>query len=148
MIIHTTGISGNQLRTITNIWLEANLDAHWFIDPDYWRNYSQEVQKAIADAELFIFEDCGEIKGFLGLDGQYIAGLFVNKPFRHQGIGRQLLGAAKRTYPELTLSVYEKNPIAHQFYLDEGFRETGRVLDNVTGEMAIEMALQKSHNED
>ncbi|WP_225352674.1 hypothetical protein [Lentilactobacillus parafarraginis] len=80
MIIHTTGISGNQLRTITNIWLEANLDAHWFIDPEYWRNYSPEVQKAIADAELFIFEDCGEIKGFLGLDGQYIAGLFVNKP--------------------------------------------------------------------
>ncbi|MBU9788113.1 GNAT family N-acetyltransferase [Lentilactobacillus sp. IMAU92037] len=144
MIIHTHGLSGPQLDEVTNIWLTANLEAHWFINGNYWRNYYAEVKPQIGDSELFLYEEANVIQGFLGIEDNYIAGLFVDKRYRGQGIGRELIAAAKRTRNELTLSVYEKNQAAYQFYLKQGFIETSRGIDPVTNERAINMAWRDS----
>ncbi|WP_243686079.1 hypothetical protein [Lentilactobacillus rapi] len=62
MIIHTHGLSGPQLDEVTNIWLTANLEAHWFIDGNYWRNYYAEVKPQIGDSELFLYEEAKAIQ--------------------------------------------------------------------------------------
>lgn len=139
MIEHVQGIKGEKLNQIAQIWLDANLDAHSFIDPTYWANYYDGVKKELAKAELFVFEKDGQIRGFLGIDGNYIAGLFVAKKYRGQVIGSQLLAAAKQSRSELTLSVYEKNSRAYHFYIKEGFQEENHELDKVTDEFAVNM---------
>lgn len=139
MITHTIGLSGPKLDEVADIWLSSNLEAHAFIDPMYWKNYYDGAKKAISKAELFIFESDGHVKGFLGMDGNYIAGLFVSAKFRDQGIGSQLIAAAKSTHSVLTLSVYEKNSRAYRFYIQQGFHEISHDLDEVTDEFAVRM---------
>jgi len=58
-------------------------------------------------------------------------GLAVARPFRGQGVGRQLLRsliecASRHAYPSLSLSVAPDNP-ARGLYESEGFRKIGEV---------------------
>ena len=143
MIEHVQGMKGEKLNQIAQIWLDANLDAHSFINPTYWTNYYDGVKRELAKAELFIDTEDGQIQGFLGIEGNYIAGLFVAKQYRGQGIGSHLLSAAKQTRSELTLAVYEKNSRAYHFYIKEGFQEENHELDQVTDEFAVNMKWTK-----
>lgn len=58
-----------------------------------------------------------DIRGFIGMMENYIAGIFVDEKFRSCGIGRELLDYAKSVKKELSLSVYKKNQAAARFYL-------------------------------
>lgn len=109
------------LPDIMRIWIEGNLDAHSFVDGDYWRRNYAHVQSEIAKAEVYVCEERGEVIGFIGLSGDYVAGLFVDKPSRGRGVGKQLLDRAKKTRRELSLHVFEKNTRAVRFYIREGF---------------------------
>lgn len=101
------------------------------------------MKKELAKAELFLYTEDSRIEGFLGIEGNYIAGLFVAKQARGHGIGSQLLNAAKQTRTELTLSVYEKNSQAYHFYVEQGFQEENHELDQVTDEFAVNMKWAK-----
>ena len=104
------------LDEVLAIWLDANLRAHSFIPAGYWEGRREEVRQALPQAELYVWEERGEILGFLGLEGDYIAGIFV----RH--------GAQSR-------GVYEKNARAAAFYRREGFSALGEQTDAGTGEV-------------
>ncbi|MGN1120349.1 MAG: GNAT family N-acetyltransferase, partial [Oscillospiraceae bacterium] len=112
------------LPDIMRIWIEGNLDAHSFVDGDYWRQNYTAVQREMQRAEVYVCEENGEVVGFVGLKGDYIAGLFVDREYRGRGVGKQLLDRAKKTHRELSLHVFEKNPRALRFYLREGFAQT------------------------
>ena len=90
-----------------------------------------------------LFEEKKEILGFIGLNGNYIEGIFVDAEERSKGIGRQLLDYAKGVKGSLSLNVYAKNERAIAFYEREGFavRHTG--LDEQTGEKEYQMIWQK-----
>ena len=81
----------SDIEAVAEIWLAANLDAHSFIPADYWRDNFAPVKAALAEAEVYIYEDAGGIEGFIGLSGEHIEGLFINAPARSHGIGRRLL---------------------------------------------------------
>ncbi|MGO3196080.1 hypothetical protein [Vagococcus salmoninarum] len=53
MIKKLTHISDNDLDTISQIWLEANLDAHDFIPPVYWQDRQEQVKDLLPEASLF-----------------------------------------------------------------------------------------------
>lgn len=132
------------LNRIAEIWLSANLDAHDFIASAYWRSNYDRVKSMFLTAEMYVSEDEQGIRGFIGFDGSYIAGLFVEKSARLQGIGKQLLDFAKARKPILTLRVYQKNPRAVRFYEREGFFITEAGLDEETGEPDFEMTWRRS----
>ena len=48
------------------IWLEGNLSAHDFIPPQYWQGNVELVKGLLAQAEVYVYEDEGEVLGFLG----------------------------------------------------------------------------------
>ncbi|WP_241689866.1 GNAT family N-acetyltransferase [Ligilactobacillus salivarius] len=54
----------------------------------YWQANFEEVEKQLLKANIFVYDLNGEIKGFIGLMDEYIAGIFVDKVYRSQGIGR------------------------------------------------------------
>ena len=66
---------------VASIWLDANREAHDFIPDSYWLGHLEEVRTALAQAEVYVFADetRSEILGFIGLQGDYIAGIFVRR---------------------------------------------------------------------
>lgn len=115
------------------IWLEGNLTAHPFIKEEYWKQNYETVRSMLPNAEVYVFEEDGEVQGFIGMDAEYIAGLFVAEGHRGQGIGHQLISEVKRK-KRLSLHVYEKNIGAVAFYRAEGFRVENRMAEKETGE--------------
>jgi len=127
------------LDEVMSIWLSSNLDTHTFISADYWKNNFDMVKEAIAGAEVYICEGKGERKGnilsFIGIvPDDYIAGFFVQKQFRSQGVGKSLLNYAKSKHSTLALKVFTKNTRAIQFYQREGFIIQEESLDTFTNE--------------
>ena len=124
------------LPAVSSLWLDANQEAHGFIPVSYWLGHLEEVRSALAQAEVYVFveEDRSEILGFLGLQGDYVAGIFVRREAWCCGVGRRLLDHVKGSHPRLCLRVYERNPRAAAFYRREGFRVLEEGVDPETGE--------------
>lgn len=122
------------LDKIMEIWLDGNISAHPFIDEAYWRQNFDMVKSVLPNAELYVYEEDDKILGFIGMDAEYIAGIFVAQGHRGQGIGRQLIAKVKRK-KRLSLHVYEKNTGAVAFYLAEGFHIESSMTEKETGEM-------------
>lgn len=62
-----------------------------------------------------------EIRESIGMDAEYIVGIFVAAVHKGQGIGHQLIEAVKKK-KRLFLYVIEKYTEAMAFYLAEGSR--------------------------
>lgn len=127
------------IEAVMSIWLNANLEAHDFVDPDYWKSCFPEVKKLIPQAEVYVSEGCGGINGFIGLVDSYIAGIFVEHSARSAGIGSSLLSRAKTERKTLSLNVYQKNAAAVSFYRRRGFQITAERLDPQTSEIEYAM---------
>ena len=132
------------LEAAVKIWLAANKEAHDFIDPCYWEGYKDAVKEMFLQAEIYVFEtedmmeeifdETGGILGFIGLDKDYVEGIFVRGDVRSQSIGKQLLDFVKQKRKRLELNVYVKNKRAVQFYEREGFCIQREGKDAETGE--------------
>lgn len=128
---------------VMQIWLDGNVDAHPFIPKEYWESNFEMVQEQIAHAEVYVHEENDTIQGFIGIQDDYIAGIFVEKEYRSQGIGKRLLDYVKTFHIELTLNVYKKNIRAIAFYDREGFSAVSEQFDEDAGEMDVTMILRK-----
>lgn len=127
------------LPSVLDIWLQINLEVHSFISPHYWQNNVDYMKQVLPQAEVFVYEDKNKIMGFVGLEKDYIAGIFVSKKFRSQGIGKQILDFLKSTHPTLSLSVYAKNQKAIRFYQRESFRIIDEGMDKENQEAEFRM---------
>lgn len=122
------------IDAVMDIWLNGNLDAHGFIAAQYWTEAASAVREQILEAELHVCEEDGEVLGFAGVQGEYIAGLFVKSEARSRGYGRLLLESVKKRHAALSLNVYRKNARAERFYEREGFQIISEGIDGETGE--------------
>lgn len=127
------------LDRIMEIWLEGNLQAHDFVDPDYWTGCLQEVREAIAQADVWVWDENGRVEAFAGMVEHYLAGLFVSGTQRGKGIGGLLLEHIKEQRFPLTLHVYSRNAGAVQFYERHGFGTISEYIDLETGQPEREM---------
>lgn len=131
------------LEKIMKIWLDTNIQAHDFIPVDYWKNNFDSVKCMLPEAEIYVCEAEGNIKAFIGIDSGYIAGIFVSIEMQSNGMGKQLLDKAKELYSNLSLSVYQKNQKAIQFYRREQFVVKLEQIDKNTGEAEYRMTWKK-----
>ena len=127
------------LDRIMEIWLEVNLQAHDFVDPAYWTGCFQEVREAIAQADVWVWDENGRVEAFAGMVEHYLAGLFVSGAQRGKGIGGLLLEHIKEQSSPLTLHVYSWNAGAVQFYKRHGFGTVSEYIDSETGQPEREM---------
>lgn len=131
------------LEQVMQLWFEGNCSAHDFIDKQYWIEQYHVVKQVIPKADIVVYEEENIIKGFIGMQGAYIAGLFVQHKFRRQGIGKRLVQWAKEGGEQLSLHVYKKNDNAIEFYHTLGFEMCDQQLDDKTGELEIQMTWAK-----
>ncbi len=130
-------------KQVMQIWLDVNMDAHNFVQGDYWLSNYQSVQKQLLQADIFVYEQDEEIQGFVGMTDDYLAGIFVDKKCRSMGIGKELLECVKQNYPVFSLNVYQKNRRAVDFYLREGLSIISKGIDEDTSEADYTMVWNK-----
>jgi putative acetyltransferase len=137
-------MSAADADAVAHIWLNENLRAHEFIQESYWLDNFMPVRAALERAEVYVFElGGGEIGGFIGLTGNYVAGIFVREDRQGRGEGRDLLTYVKNLRDHLELSVYAKNIRAMRFYEREGFSVVDGATDENTGEFEYLLAWDK-----
>lgn len=122
------------LNCVSQIWLNTNISSHNFIHEDYWKSNYTEVKSLLSKAEIYVYEDRSEIFGFIGLNGNYIEGVFVSEKMQSKGIGTELLNFVKSANSKLSLNVYKKNKTAVNFYRKQNFIIKTQDVDKNTGE--------------
>ena len=63
---------------VADIWLKTNLKAHYFISNQYWKSNYELVKEMMSQSEVYVFEADKMIQGFVGLNDEYIEGIFVS----------------------------------------------------------------------
>ena len=124
---------------VAKIWLETNIKAHVFVASSYWEEHYEMVKDMFLQAEVYVYEIEKEIMGFIGLDKEYIEGIFVLDQYQKRGIGKALLNHVKAKKEHLSLNVYQKNLNAILFYQREGFCIQYEDVDKNTGEKEYRM---------
>ena len=73
------------MEQVMNIWFNGNLEAHDFVEKEYWEMHIPMVKEQLLQAEVYVYEEQGKIQGFAGMQEDYLAGIFVKKEFRGTG---------------------------------------------------------------
>ena len=133
------------ISDVLQIWLETNIKAHSFIEKEYWTSNYEMVKQILPEAEVYVYEDekNGQIAGFIGINDQYVEGLFVKETVQSNGIGKRLMDYVKNRKIELCLGVYQKNMRAVRFYLRENFLIQAEEIDEDTDEKEYIMRWEK-----
>ena len=71
---------------VADIWLKTNLKAHYFISNQYWKSNYELVKEMLSQSEVYVFEADKMIQGFVGLNDEYIEGIFVSDEMQSCGI--------------------------------------------------------------
>ena len=75
------------IERVVDIWLDTNLKAHYFIPGQYWKDNIDLVKEMLPQAEVYVYENDCQIEGFIGLNDEYMEGIFVRDEMQSQGIG-------------------------------------------------------------
>lgn len=127
------------INQVMKIWLDSNIDAHNFIKQGYWISNAPDVKKQLMNAEIYVYEQESKIVGFVGMQDNYLAGIFVDKDIRSKGIGKQILKYIKGIRQEFTLRVYKENKGAVNFYEREGLTTITEEMDEATNNIELLM---------
>ena len=128
------GLQNSDVDPVAAIWLNTNLKTHDFIAAQYWKDNVALVKAMLSQAEVYIYENNQKIQGFIGLNDEYIEGIFVSNEMQSQGIGKILINYVKDKRKKLFLNVYQKNTRAISFYQREDFKVRCSGIDDATGE--------------
>ena len=132
------------INRAADIWLKTNLKAHFFIPEQYWISNYEFVKELLPQAEVYVYEDDKMIQGFIGINDEYIEGIFVSDEMQSRGIGKMLLDYIKDKKDRLQLKVYQKNVRAMSFYQREGFTIQSEEMDEFTREKEYVMNWESS----
>ena len=132
------------INRVADIWLKNNLKAHFFIPEQYWISNYEFVKEMLPQAEVYVYEDDKMIQGFIGINDEYIEGIFVSDEMQSRGIGKILLDYIKDKKDRLQLNVYQKNVRAMSFYQREGFTIQSEEMDEFTREKEYVMNWESS----
>lgn len=112
---------------IISLWERSVEATHHFLAKEDLEFYKSLVPRFFPQVNaMYIFEEEGIIKGFLGVSEEEIDMLFVDSKYFGQGIGKQLLMYAIEELKLSKIDVNEQNMNAYEFYQHFGFRLVGR----------------------
>ena len=131
------------IDNVMEIWITENIRAHDFIPKEHWEKNFEYVKKVLPNAEIYVYLEDEKIVGFIGLNDNYIEGIFIDSKYQHKGIGTALLKKTKELKDELTLSAYKKNTKAIQFYLKNGFEIVEENIEKENDEVEYIMLWKK-----
>ena len=135
-MIRESSMSEKEVNRLMDVWLKSVKLGHSFIPYTYWeQEYKAVRNEYLPNSKTFVYEEQGEIKGFISMIGEeFIGALFVDVPYQKQGIGKKLMEYAKEKHSSLKLAVYCRNETAVRFYKGNGFQVECIEKNEETGE--------------
>ncbi len=134
----------DSLNRVLDIWLQASIKAHDFVNADYWHSQVDNMRNLyLPNSEVYCFYHEKNVLGFYALYEDQLAAIFVDPRYQGKGIGKQLLQHAKSQRESLSLSVYKSNKASHRFYQANDFTDETEQIDQHTGHVEIVMNYNK-----
>lgn len=134
------------IDTILEIWYEASLFAHPFLSQAFLKAERTKLREVfLPNSQTWVYENDGQVMGFISLVGNEVGGLFVRPSTQRQGIGTALMDKASSLHPVLVLDVFEKNGVGRPFYAKYGFVFVSKHRDETTGEMMLTLRKGFTH---
>ena len=110
------------IDVIIDVWYNSSTLAHPFLEDSFVEKVKKDMKELyIPNNETWVYEENGEIIGFVSMMETEIGGLFVQPNRQSKGIGTQLVNFVKELHDELEVEVFEKNSIGRAFYDKYGF---------------------------
>ena len=133
----------NDINAVMEIWVNENIRTHNFIAKEYWKDNYEYVKDILPKADIYVYILDEQVVGFVGVNNNYVEGIFVDINNQHSGIGTSLLDRIKENKDNLTLNVYNKNANAIKFYKKNNFIITSENIDKDTNEIEYAMTWSK-----
>ena len=133
----------NDINAVMEIWVNENIRTHNFIAKEYWKDNYEYVKDILPEADIYVYILDEQVVGFVGVNNNYVEGIFVDINNQHSGIGTSLLDRIKENKDNLTLNVYKKNANAIKFYEKNNFIITSENIDKDTNEIEYTMTWSK-----
>ena len=133
----------NDINAVMEIWVNENIRTHNFIAKEYWKDNYEYVKDILPKADIYVYILDEQVVGFVGVNNNYVEGIFVDINNQHSGIGTSLLDRIKENNDNLTLNVYKKNANAIKFYEKNNFIITSKNIDKDTNEIEYTMTWSK-----
>ena len=129
-------LKNDDIDIVMELWKNSTIEAQNFIPDSYWlENYDNVKNNYLPNSDTYVYEEDGEIKGFVSLiENIFIGGLFIRVDSQRKGIGSVILDFLKERNYKLQLTVYDKNERAMKFYLKSGFKILNTEIDKKTRE--------------
>ena len=133
----------NDITAGMEIWVNENIRTQNFIAKEYWKDNYEYVKDILPKADIYVYILDEQVVGFVGVNNNYVEGIFVDINNQHSGIGTSLLDRIKENKDNLTLNVYKKNAKAIKFYEKNNFIITSENIDKDTNEIEYTMTWSK-----
>ncbi|MEM7129115.1 MAG: GNAT family N-acetyltransferase [Chloroflexota bacterium] len=128
------------MEDIIEAWYQASLIAHPFLSEQFLKEEAQNLrERFLPNSQTWVYEEEGQVVGFMSLNGNEVGGLFVHPSRQRQGIGRALMDKARSLYKNLELDVFEANEQGRAFYAKCGFVPLKTYRDDETNEMMVRL---------
>jgi putative acetyltransferase len=123
-----TTIEAEDLPRVIEVWEASVRATHHFLTEADIQYIKSLVEDDLAQVEtlLGVRDGDGQVVGFIGVEGDEVAALFIHPTWRGQGVGRRLFTYAVETLGATRVDVNEQNDQAVGFYRRMGFEVTGR----------------------
>jgi putative acetyltransferase len=126
---------------VIEAWLAASVIATPFLSDEFMSGERVNIRtKWLPMAETWVYEDDGDVAGFIALIGNEVGAIFVHPDFQGRGIGRALMDHAASLRDELFLDVFEENAVGRRFYDRYGFQFVDQHLHDDTGHMQCRLS--------
>ena len=132
----------DDLNSVLGVWLRSARDAYAFLEESFFECERFELERTwMPVAETWIYEADGRVVGFIALIEQELGGSFVDPEMQGRGIGRALVGHARRLKGALELSVFAENARGLRFYERDGFEVVGEQIEERTRRTELRLRL-------
>lgn len=130
-------------EAVIDVWFAASLLATPFLSKNFLENEREMLRTVwLKEADTWVYEEDGQVAGFLSLIGNEVGGIFVHPDVQGRGVGTTLMDHARSLCDELHLDVFEENAIGRRFYERYGFEVEYTHVHEPSGHMQMRLHLK------
>jgi putative acetyltransferase len=130
----------NEIPKLVEIWEAAALIAHPFLNIEFHEMVKGAMKDMyLPNSDTWVYEENGNIIGFISMMKNEIGGLFVDPNQQSKGTGTSLVNHMKQFHNTLEVEVFEENKIGKPFYEKYGFKVIKEYVMKETNQKVLRM---------
>ncbi len=128
------------LDAVLSAWESASKVAHPFLPEAFLEQERYNIPNLyLPNAETWVFEQDGNVIGFVALIGNEVGAIFVDAAHHGTGAGKILMDKAVELRGDVELEVFEANAIGRKFYDRYGFELLAESMHEPTGNALLRL---------